>query len=61
MDASFRGVYERLLHRCLQEVQRTYGPRLVTFAVFGSVGRGIPRPDSDIDLVVVAEGFRRAA
>ena len=32
-----------------------YGGRLVSVAVFGSVGRGTPRPDSDVDLLVVAE------
>lgn len=57
MREGFRRVYERLVGRCLKEVQRAYGPRLVTCAVFGSVGRGTPRPDSDIDLVVVAEGL----
>ncbi len=48
-------VYERLVRRCLEEVQRVYGRRLVTFAVFGSVGRGTPQPDSDIDLLVIVE------
>jgi hypothetical protein len=36
-------------------VREVYKDRLVTLAVFGSVGRGTPRPDSDIDLLVVAE------
>lgn len=35
--------------------QDFYGLRLVTVAVFGSVGRGVPRPDSDIDILIVAE------
>jgi len=30
-----------------------YGERLISLAVFGSVGRGTPRPDSDIDLLLV--------
>ncbi len=30
-----------------------YGERLVSLVVFGSVGRGTPRPDSDIDLLLV--------
>jgi uncharacterized protein len=34
-----------------------YGTRLVSLAIFGSVGRGTPRPDSDVDLLIVAEGL----
>lgn len=36
-----------------------YGDRLEAIAVFGSVGRGTPRPDSDIDLLVVARDLPR--
>jgi predicted nucleotidyltransferase len=38
---------------------RVYGPRLTSALVFGSVGRGTARPDSDIDLYVVAEPLPR--
>lgn len=31
----------------------TFGPRLVSLAVFGSYGRGTARPGSDLDLLVV--------
>ena len=46
---------EHLLGRLLGVCQSFYGDRLVSLVVFGSVGRGTPRPDSDIDLLVVAE------
>lgn len=46
--------YGKLLDRLAAELQRQYGPRLVAVAVFGSVGRGTPRDDSDVDLLVVA-------
>ena len=36
------------------------GPRLVSLVLFGSVARGNAREDSDIDLIVVAEGFPRS-
>jgi len=50
-----RVVFEQLLPEILHAVHQVYGERLVTLAVFGSVGRGTPRPDSDIDLLLVAE------
>lgn len=46
--------YNRLINGLLAELRREYGPRLVSVAVFGSVGRGTPREDSDIDLLIVA-------
>jgi predicted nucleotidyltransferase len=36
------------------------GDRLVSLVLFGSVARGQARPASDIDLLVVAEGFPRS-
>ena len=33
------------------------GPRLLSLVLFGSVARGRPRESSDVDLLVVAEGF----
>ena len=50
-----RLVLEPLLGRLLDVCQSFYGGRLVSLVVFGSVGRGTPRPDSDIDLLVVAD------
>jgi predicted nucleotidyltransferase len=46
--------YDELLDRLLAELKAHYGGRLVACAVFGSVGRGTPRYDSDIDLLIVA-------
>ncbi|HXG15823.1 MAG TPA: HEPN domain-containing protein [Calidithermus sp.] len=46
--------YAGLLERVSAEVQAHYGSRLVALAVFGSVARGTPREDSDVDLLVVA-------
>src|SRR3989304_10213046 len=46
--------YEDLLRRLLGELQARYGARLVGCAVYGSVGRGTPREDSDVDLLIVA-------
>ena len=44
-----------LLNRLTSMCKEYYGDRLISLAVFGSVGRGTPRPDSDIDLFVVVK------
>ena len=51
------GQYELLLSKLLAACRQHYGARLVSVAVFGSVGRGTPHPDSDLDLLIVAEGL----
>jgi predicted nucleotidyltransferase len=43
----------------VDEVRRTYGERLVSIAVFGSVARGTARPDSDLDLFIVVADLPR--
>lgn len=48
-------IYDELVDTAMRECQGHYGSRLVSVAVFGSVGRGTPGPDSDIDLLIVAE------
>lgn len=50
-----REKFNRLLRELAAETVRHYGDRLVAVAVFGSVGRGRQRADSDIDLLIVAE------
>ena len=49
--------YDRLLADLLVACRGHYGGSLVSVAVYGSVGRGMPRPDSDVDLLVVARGL----
>ena len=51
--------YEEILKRLRAELIAHYGPRLVSVAVFGSVGRGTPRQDSDIDVLIVARDLPR--
>ena len=47
--------YEELLSAVLDACQTAYADRLVALAIFGSVGRGTMRHDSDIDLLVVVD------
>lgn len=48
-------VFGRLVETLVDVCVRFYGDRLVSLAVFGSVGRGTARSDSDIDLMLVAD------
>ncbi|VVM06099.1 nucleotidyltransferase family protein [Methylacidimicrobium tartarophylax] len=59
LDPHFPQCFEELLRRLLAAVRLAYGPRLLVLAVFGSVGRGKMRPDSDIDFLVVADPLPR--
>ncbi|MEA3275990.1 MAG: nucleotidyltransferase domain-containing protein [Pseudomonadota bacterium] len=47
--------FESLLHDVNRACQDYYGERLTSLAVFGSVARATMRPDSDIDLLLVAD------
>lgn len=45
----------KTLNRLTSLCKEYYGERLISLAVFGSVGRGTPRPDSDIDLLLIVK------
>ena len=47
----FDQIFPALLRAC----EEVYGERLVSLVIFGSYGRGTARPDSDIDLLIVAD------
>ncbi len=49
----FQKITAALLPACLT----VYGDRLKSVALFGSVGRGTMRPDSDIDVLLVVDGL----
>ena len=51
--------YEKILARLCAELVAHYGARLVSVAVFGSVGRGTPRHDSDVDFLIIAHDLPR--
>lgn len=50
-------IFDHLAVALGKACRQVYRQRLVAVAVFGSVGRGTPRPDSDLDVLVVAEGL----
>ena len=46
---------ERVFAALRRACEEVYGGRLTTLAIFGSAGRDTARPDSDVDLLVVAD------
>jgi predicted nucleotidyltransferase len=53
----YREHYQTIVTSLLPACQVVYGDRLKSVAVFGSVARGTMRPDSDVDLLIVAEAL----
>ncbi len=49
--------HSEVLEQITSACRKAYAGRLVSLAVFGSVGRGTARPDSDIDLLLVVDGL----
>ena len=53
-DGGVHALYDALLNDTVRACRGHYGSRLLSLAVYGSVGRETPRPDSDVDLLLVA-------
>lgn len=56
----YREAFERIVSAIPATCQAVYGDRLRALALYGSVARGTMRPDSDIDLLIVAEPLPEA-
>ena len=52
---TIRENFHCILEKLLEAVQAVYADRLIALLIYGSVGRGRPRPDSDIDVLLVAD------
>jgi hypothetical protein len=50
-------IYERLLAEYCSAMKEHFGERLKSICVFGSVAKGNPKPESDIDVLAVVEGL----
>lgn len=55
----YRKEIETIVNILDKSVRKYYRDRLVSFVVFGSIARGTPRPDSDIDILIIAEKLPR--
>ena len=56
---TIKEIFCEIEKRLLRELVNYYGNRLVTVAIFGSVGRGTPTYQSDIDILIIAENLPR--
>jgi predicted nucleotidyltransferase len=54
---SCKAAMDRLIERVVALARNAYGDELVSVVLFGSLARGVSRPDSDIDLLIVAENL----
>ncbi len=54
---SYKKDIDKLVDEVLFCAKKAYGDNLMSFVLFGSVARGVSRPDSDIDLLIVAENL----
>lgn len=59
MPGSLTGRFEDLVRTLLGKSVAFYGNRLISFVIFGSVGRKAMRPDSDIDFLLVVNDLPR--
>ncbi|HDH06940.1 MAG TPA: nucleotidyltransferase domain-containing protein, partial [Thermoproteales archaeon] len=49
--------YRSLLQKLLNSLKKVFKNNLISVAVFGSVARGDNKPESDLDLLLIAENL----
>jgi len=54
---TIKEIFGEIEKRLLRELVNYYGNRLASVAIFGSVGRGTPTYQSDIDVLIIAENL----
>lgn len=47
--------FASLIDRAVVAIRKVYGDRLISVVLYGSVGRGTMRHDSDVDLLIIAQ------
>ncbi len=55
--AMYMETFDHLVQALEDACAAAYDPRLRALVVFGAVARGTPRPNPDIDLLLVADGL----
>lgn len=51
--------YIKLIEEYCSGIKNHFGSRLISICLFGSVARGEAKPDSDIDILIVAESLSK--
>ena len=54
LSRHWSAAYDALVEALPEAAMHAYGDRLVALVLFGSVARGTQRPDSDIDILLIA-------
>ncbi|WP_143588960.1 nucleotidyltransferase domain-containing protein [Thermoanaerobacterium sp. PSU-2] len=49
--------FNKILYLLKLACREVYGDNLISLVIFGSVARGTPSPESDIDILIVAENI----
>lgn len=50
-------IFKKISYKILKEARNYYKERLITLAIFGSVGRETMNPESDIDLLLIVKNL----
>ncbi len=56
---SLQKAFSQLLAALKEETCKYYKERLISLVIYGSVARGTMRPDSDVDILIIAEDLPR--
>jgi len=54
---NYKTEYKKIIELLSESVKNHYGDRLISLAIFGSVARDKFRPDSDIDIIIIASNL----
>jgi predicted nucleotidyltransferase len=52
-----KNTFDELVDQIVSAVRALYGDRLISVVLYGSVARGTMRHDSDLDILIVAQGL----
>lgn len=55
----YKEFYYKSIEKLFSAAVGFYGDSLISFVIFGSVAKDTFRPDSDIDILIIAEGLPR--
>jgi predicted nucleotidyltransferase len=54
---NYKTEYKKIIEILSESIRNHYGDRLISLAIFGSVAKNKFRPDSDIDILIIASNL----